>query len=162
MKRILILLLGMSLFSCNLNNNSNSEKTNEKVETVTKIENFDWLLGEWKRNNDDPGKETFENWKKISDSEYIGIGFTMQNGDTISQEKIKLIKREAKWNLMVKMPEDTEPTTFEMTEYKNDAFTCENDTHDFPKQIKYWKNGEKINALVAGDEFEISFEFERI
>ena len=52
-----------------------------------KIENFDWLLGKWKRLNDEVGKETFENWNKISLSKYLGIGFTMQRGDTIKREK---------------------------------------------------------------------------
>jgi hypothetical protein len=33
---------------------------------------------------------------------------------------------------------------------------------DFPKLIKYWKNGNKINALVAGDSLKLSFEFKRI
>jgi hypothetical protein len=28
--------------------------------------------------------------------------------------------------------------------------------------IKYWKNKDKINALVAGREISISFEFEKI
>ena len=162
MKRILILLVGILLFSCNPKNKSNSGTTSKKTDLAPKTENFDWLLGEWKRNNEEPEKETFENWKKINSSEYSGIGFTMQNGDTIKQEKIKLIKLNGKWNLIVKVPEESESITFKMTELKSDAFTCENDSLDFPKRIKYWKNGEKISALVSGDDLEIPFEFEKI
>jgi len=49
-----------------------------------------------------------------------------------------------------------------MSKFDNKGFTCENEVLDFPKKIKYWKNGDKINALVSGDGMEITFEFERI
>ncbi len=49
-----------------------------------------------------------------------------------------------------------------MAHFNEQEFTCENKELDFPKKIKYWKNGDRINALVSGDDLEISFEFERI
>jgi hypothetical protein len=53
-------------------------KQNENKEASTyNSENFDWLLGKWQRTNEKQGKTTFENWEKISDSEYSGIGFTI-------------------------------------------------------------------------------------
>ena len=137
--------------------------TNEKKNNSKKaVENFDWLLGKWERLHEETGKKTFENWKKISQNEYSGIGFTLQNADTIKQEKIRITKQNEKWILTVKVPEETESITFPITELKSDEFTCTNDSLDFPKQIKYWKNGEKINALVSGDSLKIDFEFERL
>ena len=41
---------------------------------------------------EEKGKETFENWKKINNSEYNGIGFTMKNNDTLSKEEMKILK----------------------------------------------------------------------
>ena len=85
MNKILILLIGVLIISCNQSKKEN-QKTDVKSTTLTeKSENFDWLLGKWKRLNEEEGKETFENWKKIKETEYSGIGFTMQNGDTIKQ-----------------------------------------------------------------------------
>ena len=153
---IISIIAVFTLNSCNTKSKSNNGSINEKSE------NFDWLLGKWIRNNEEHGKETFENWKRISNSEYAGVGFTMQNGDTIKQEKINLIKQNGKWDLIVKVPGDSESIVFKMTELNNKSFTCENDSIDFPKMIKYWKDGEKIKALVAGDDLEISFEFEKI
>jgi len=101
-------------------------------------------------------------WKKKNNSEYYGIGFTLQNNDTIKQEKIKLTKLNNNWILEVKVPEETESITFNLTSIGNKEFICENKEIDFPKKIQYWKNGAKINALVSGDEMEIPFEFERI
>lgn len=153
---IISLIISFTFISCSTKSNSNSDNINEKTK------NFDWLLGKWKRNNEEKGKDTFENWEKISNSEYSGMGFTIQNGDTAKQEKIKLIKLNGKWDLIVKVPEDKESITFKMTKLDSHSFTCENDSLDFPKLIKYWKEGESIKALVVGKDLKIPFEFEKI
>lgn len=160
MKKILILLIGILIISCN-----QSKKKSLKIETpelTEKSTNFDWLLGEWERLNEEEGKKTFENWNKISNTEYSGIGFTIQNGDTLKQEQIQLINTGGKWNLTVKVPEEVESITFKMTNHSDDEFTCENIEIDFPNKIRYWKNGNKINASVSNTEMEIQFEFEKL
>ena len=160
MKKILILLIGVLIISCNQKKN---EKTDVKPTTlIEKSENFDWLLGKWKRLNEEEGKETFEHWKKIKETEYSGIGFTMQNGDTIKQEKIRLTKVNGKWNLTVKVPEESESITFNGISHNENEFTCENNEIEFPNKIKYWRNGNRINAMVSGGEMEILFEFEKL
>ena len=155
-KSVLLIITIVTIVSCN----STTKKTDNNSEK--QVENFDWLLGNWERLYEEPGKETFENWKKISQNEYSGIGFTVQGSDTIKQEKIRIAKQSGKWILTVKVPEETESITFPITELKYNEFTCTNDSLDFPKQIRYWKNGEKINALVSGDSLKIDFEFERL
>ena len=81
---LLLLIATLSFSSCSEKANQETEaRLEEKVK-----ENFDWLLGSWKRNNEEEGKETFEIWEKRNSSEYSGIGFTMQNNDTLKQEKI--------------------------------------------------------------------------
>lgn len=162
MKKILILLIGILIISCNQTKKEN-QKTNVKSTTTVEIsENFDWLLGKWKRLNEEEGKETFENWKKIRETEYSGIGFTMQNGDTIKQERIRLTKISGKWNLNVKVPEESESITFNGISHNENEFTCENIEIDFPNKIKYWKNGNRINAMVSGGEMKIQFEFVKL
>lgn len=160
MKNILILLIGVLIISCNQSTTKSS--TNEAAELAKKSVNFDWLLGEWERLNEEEGRKTFENWKKISDTEYSGIGFTMQSGDTVKQEKIQLINTSEKWNLTVRTPEETESTIFKMISHSENEFTCENIEIDFPNKIRYWKNGDKINASVSNSEMEISFEFKKL
>jgi hypothetical protein len=149
-------VISFSFTFCNTNNNS---KTNS---FSNKSKNFDWILGEWKRNNEEQGKETFEIWEKISNSQYSGIGFTMQNGDTVKQERVKLIKQNGKWDMIVKVSQETESITFNMTNLTKDSFTCENDSIDFPKFIKYWNDNGNLNALVTGNDMEIPFGFEKI
>ena len=160
MKKILILLIGILIISCNQTKKEKAEI--KSTTTIEKPENFDWLLGKWKRLNEEEGKETFENWNKIKENEYSGLGFTMQNGDTIKQEKIQLTKVNGKWNLSVKVPEESESITFNGISHNENEFTCENTEIEFPNKIKYWRNGNRINAIVSGGEMEILFEFEKL
>ena len=162
MKKVLILLIGILIISCNQTKKENSKLTENSPELTKQTERFDWLLGKWKRLNEEKGKETFENWEKISATEYSGIGFTMQNGDTIKQEKIQLTNINEKWNLTVKVPEESDSITFYGISHSENEFTCGNTEIDFPNKIKYWKNGDKINAMVSGGEMEIPFEFEKL
>ena len=157
-----MLLIGIMIMGCN---QTKKEKQKEEIKSETMIEksvDFDWLLGKWKRLNEENGKETFENWNKISETEYSGIGYTMQNGDTIKQEKIRLTKTSGKWNLTVKVPEESESIIFNGISHNETEFTCENNEIDFPNNIKYWKNGNRINAMVSGGKIEILFEFVKI
>lgn len=157
MKSNLLLIVLVFFLSCNQNN-----KTKELQKSET-IENFDWLTGKWKRLNEEAGKETFENWNKINPNEYSGIGFTIKNGDTISQEKIKLIKSSGKWTLLVKAPDEKQPIKFKMLEQKIPTeITFINDSIDFPKRVQYWSEGEKLKAKVSNNKIQIPFEFEKI
>ena len=160
LKIIFLITIPTLFFSSCVENNNKGTKT--KVEEKISTENFDWLLGNWKRNNEEDGKETFEVWSKISSSEYYGIGFTMQNNDTLNQEKIRLIKSDQNWALEVHPQGEPSPIIFNMTSFSDQEFICENKALDFPKLIKYWTDGNKIKAIVSGDNMEIPFEFERV
>jgi hypothetical protein len=145
-KTSFVLLTAFTLTMCNT-------KQNDQKSTTQPTENFDWLLGNWKRTNEEKGKETFENWKKINNSEYNGIGFTLKNKDTLSKEEMKIVEKNGEWNLIVKTREEKEPTKFKMSELKSDKFVCVNDTIDFPKRIEYWKNGETTDLDILVKEF---------
>ena len=160
-KTILISMIAILLIigsSC-LNNESNSKT--EKNEKVVLTENFDWLLGKWERTNNEEGEQTFENWRKVNDLEYKGFGWTVQNSDTIFQEKIKLTKSKDSWIFGVISPEETDYTNFKVIQVSKESFTCENPEIDFPSKIKYWKDGKEIKALVSGKDMEITFEFKK-
>ena len=62
MKKILILLTGALVLSCNQKTKTNqAEDSKTEPETTTEItKNTDWLIGDWKRINDRPEQETFE------------------------------------------------------------------------------------------------------
>jgi len=160
MNNPLILLLLLTLLSCNQSSKNNPKSTPTK--SITKPEDYTWLLGNWKRVNEEEGKETFETWDKISDTEYAGIGYTMQNGDTISQEKMRLTKSGEHWDIIVSFPQVDESVTFKGESHTVTEFVFVNPENDFPNKIKYWKSGDKLLAAISNAKMEISFEFEKI
>ncbi|WP_207760130.1 DUF6265 family protein [Avrilella dinanensis] len=164
MKKILILLTGALVLSCNQKTKTNqTEDSKTEPETTTEItKNTDWLIGDWKRINDRPEQETFESWTKISPREYSGFGYTMQQKDTISQEKMTLLESDGKWSLFVKIPGEKEATEFKITELKDNEFVCVNEANDFPKKIEYRSEGGMLTAKISDENVEIPFEFERI
>ncbi|MHA7941521.1 DUF6265 family protein [Formosa sp. 3Alg 14/1] len=162
MKNLLLICFAVLLCACN-----QGKKKQQTVETSSTVsekqsEDFDWLLGQWKRLDEEVGQDTFENWEKINDSEYSGIGFTIQDGDTISQEKIRLLKVANHWNLNVKAPGEEHWTIFNGTNHNSNSFVCENTEIEFPNRIKYWIDEYTLHALVSGSDMEIAFEFEKL
>lgn len=162
MKKIIIVLIGIIIVSCNQNKKENSTVEKLRTENMQESVNFDWLLGFWKRMEEEKGKETYENWIKKSETDYFGIGFTLQNNDTIKQERMELYQKNGKWNLTVTVPNEAESIVFEMTKHSENEFICVNNEIDFPNKIRYWKSGDRINATVSNSEINIPFEFEKL
>jgi len=160
MKKIIVIcLVTLAIASCT--SNEKKEKTTDELKATVTTESFDWLLGKWKRDNEEAGKETFEIWHKANASLYKGNGFTLQAKDTIKQELMTLVKNDGQWELQVKTLEEPEATVFMMKSYSEQQFTCINDAIDFPNKIKYWKTKDKLYATVSNDEMQVAFEFEK-
>jgi len=123
--------------------------------------NFNWLLGAWKRTNDAEGSQTYERWKKVNDTELSGFGYTLVSSDTVWQESIKLIKSDDIWNFEVSQQDSKEPTVFKVTKIEMESFTCENKANDFPKKIRYAKVEKGLNAVISGDGKVVLFQFAR-
>ena len=121
---------------------------------------FDWLLGDWQRMNDRPGRSTFEHWTRISSSEYQGLGYTLRNGDTIFKEHMKLHGDKGKWIFEVSGVNE-DPTQFLVTLKAHKRFTCENEKNEFPKFIEYSLVDKTLMAKISGDGQEVLFSFEK-
>jgi hypothetical protein len=129
-------------------------------ENVLSKSEFDWLVGDWQRLNDRPGRTTFEHWTKISSFEYHGLGYTLRNGDTIFKENMKLHIKNGKWIFEVSGVNE-DPTLFVVSEKARRSFTCENEKNEFPKYIEYSLDGRTLKARIYGDGQEVLFSFER-
>ena len=158
MRYIFLVAMVLWSISCQQKNKVNSDE----IKLVTHPENFDWLLGNWERNNEKEGKQTYESWVKRNEHTYEGLGFTMKENDTIWMESISLVKVSGKWNFKVKGKDDTMPTVFLLTEIEERSFICENEENEFPKKIEYSKIENKLLAIVSGGDMEIPFDFSRI
>lgn len=155
MKQLLIFLIFLTCSSCKKTENLILENT-ESNKTQ-----FDWLIGNWIRKNDKDSKQTFENWKKKSSTEYLGVSYTLLNKDTIWKENVKLSKSNNTWLFAVTGKEDKEPIIFKLSKVDNSSFVFENNNNEFPKLIQYKNKGNKFSAIVSGNDMTIPFEFEK-
>ena len=155
MKRLTLLLIISIFFSCK----KKEDTTVQKVETnKTK---FDWLVGNWVRKNDKDGKQTFERWEKKSNTEFIGISYTLLEKDTVWKENVRLSKTDTLWQFAVTGKGDTKPTVFKLSKVDERSFVFENNLNEFPKRIEYNNKGNAFSAVVSGDGMTIPFEFEK-
>ncbi|TCP23943.1 hypothetical protein EV195_107109 [Tenacibaculum skagerrakense] len=115
------------------------------------------MIGKWKRINEDSTKTTYEIWN----ANFSGIGYTLQNKDTVFKEILNIISSEGKQYFQV-TGVNQEPTLFEITKLTKDMLVCENKKNEFPKEISYWLEKDNLKAKVANDDFSIDFVFERI
>jgi hypothetical protein len=135
--------------------------TNKHVDQ-TSIDNFDWLVGQWERTNEETGKTTIESWTKNNDLEYHGNSFTLQNNDTVWQENVRLKKQNETWIYEVTQKGDSLPTPFTLTHIGEESFVCENKLNEFPKNISYNRNVDKIIAEISGGDTKILFDFKKV
>lgn len=156
MNKIVLFLLMISIFACSQNEGTTDEEKNEE-----KVERFDWLLGQWQRVNEKEGQQTYENWTRISETEYLGEGFTMQEQDTVWMEYIRLVKNASNWTFEVRGSNETKATIFKLSEFDSISFSCVNPENEFPKFIKYTTNGKGLKATISGGKMEVFFDFVR-
>ena len=119
-----------------------------------KFEKPTWLLGKWIRTNNDSIKTTYEFW----DQNFSGLGFTLQNKDTVFIEKMNIISNKGLLYLSVIGIGET-PTYFAFTEQTTTSFTVENDRNEFPKKIKYYKDNDTLKAVISNKDFSVDFNF---
>lgn len=157
MKNLSFLLLIALCFSCAEKKPAHSPADLQVSQASSE---FDWLLGNWARQNDPEGKQTFEHWYKKSENEYLGLGYTMEEQDTTWKENIRLIEEAGSWQFEVSGEDGM--TSFRVTAIDSMRLVCENPAHDFPQKISYSRTGDNIRAIISGRDTEIPFLFRRI
>lgn len=148
-KYILILIAIVSLSSCK----------NDKI-TFSDFEKFSFINGDWERMNDQEGQKTYESWYPTNDGKWIGIGYTLQENDTVFKEELLISRSKNSWNLTV-TGANNDPTIFQINERSHNSFTAVNPENEFPKMITYNKIGDQLKAMITADSMQIAFDFKR-
>ena len=125
-----------------------SEKKNKKP---------DWLQGKWIRTNNEEHKTTYEFW----DADFNGLGFTLQDRDTVFVEKMNILSNEGKMYLQV-IGMGEIPTLFTFTKQNENSFVAENKQNQFPKKIKYFVEKDTLKAVISNDDFSVDFKFSKL
>lgn len=149
MKRLFFLLLVIPLISCE----------NKKPQ----IDQVEWLVGQWKRVNDNNDFQSYEFWKKSSPTSLKGIGFSLKGTDTTFVERLTLEVRDGKLIYVADTRQNDAPVDFELTSVTPRSFVSENPEHDFPKMIAYELQGLQMVATISdGSNQKVNFIFERM
>ena len=122
--------------------------------STKEIQKPDFILGNWSRLNDQPNQKTYEIWN----SDFTGIGFTLQQKDTVFKEILSIVEKEGSLFLQVEGVNE-KPTLFQFTQQTKTSFTCENPENEFPKKIQYSIISDTLKAKVSNDDFSIDFVF---
>ena len=159
MRSLFVIAMLLMFGSCRQKTETTTTEIEVVTETTGEAVTFDWLIGRWERANEEEGKATYEIWTKKGVRDYAGFGYTLENKDTIWQERMRLNMDQGYWVLAIQAHEDPEPVIFRMTQKTDTGFTCENPELEFPKSIQYRKSKGGFEATVSNEETEIAFEF---
>ncbi|HSW53802.1 MAG TPA: DUF6265 family protein [Ignavibacteriaceae bacterium] len=145
MKVLFLLLITLNIFA--------------QDDSITKL-----FPGTWKMISDKI--EYYEEWRLINGSELIGIGFSIEEGDTVLSEELYVKKFADKW-AYIALPLNQTITLFALSEYSENKFIFENQEHDYPQNIIYEFTADgKLNAategIIEGELMRRDFNFIRI
>ena len=145
MKVLFLLLITLNIFA--------------QDDSITKL-----FPGTWKMISDKI--EYYEEWRLINGSELIGIGFSIEEGDTVLSEELYVKKFADKW-AYIALPLNQTITLFALSEYSENKFIFENQEHDYPQKIIYEFIADgKLNAategIIEGELMRRDFNFIRI
>src|SRR5688500_15796924 len=90
------------------------------------MEHLHWLIGHWERISMKAGSSGYEQWQKTSTGELSGRGVTMEEGDTVLVEKIRLMEKDHAIYYVADVPENNKSVYFRLTALDANGFSCIN------------------------------------
>jgi len=130
--------------------------------SLYQTDNYDWLVGHWKRINEGSLKSTYEHWTKKDASHYQGHGYTMKEQDTLWQEQMEFKKIENVWHMEISTPGNNTNVVFKQSSASDTSFIVQNRLHDFPTSIHYYHADDRLEAVVSNSAKQILFSFKKI
>ena len=162
MKRNLAIALICMLTACSQKPTIENESVKPK-----KIAQANWLVGTWFSKSGE--RSSYERWNKSNDSTYVGRSYTIQHGDTVSAESIKLVQRGGQINYVptVQGQNNDMPIMFKLVSSDSNKLTFENPAHDFPQIITYWRVPPdsliaEISGMINGEHHVEKFPMRRL
>jgi hypothetical protein len=110
-----------------------------------------FLEGTWKVE----GKEKYEVWERVGNTELTGYAYKLVDGQKKITETLRIKVEDGSIIYQATVPDQNKGVTvsFVLNETDNSCFSFENKTHDFPKKIQY-KNvtNTELEIQVLGDQ----------
>lgn len=121
---------------------------------------FSTIEGTWKLEN----SETIETWK-FRDSIFYGQSFKLENSDTVTFEKLRILRKENQifYEATVFQQNNGKPISFELTKHGRNEINFENKLHDFPKTINYqFTDEQSMIVTVSNEDKMVTFKFRKL
>ncbi len=146
-----MLLCFLIIFSSCKNKEQNEPEMVTSSKSYDKIEQLQWLLGNWTNLSID--QQSYESWSQINDSTLAAYSHTIVFNDTVFEENMVVQQQYNEVVLIVSVPNQNEekPVTFNLLPVENKVFSFVNEQHDFPNKISYTNPvKDSIHAWVEG------------
>jgi hypothetical protein len=124
------------------------------------LDKLHWLEGKWASDN---LSGFYESWEVESMDRITGVGFTMENTDTLMVEHLEIFTSDSGifYKALVVGQNEDMPVFFKLTYAQDDSLFFTNPSHDFPRFIVYKKiDGDNFKAYVRDGFSETSQGFE--
>jgi len=109
-----------------------------------------WLAGSWTGMSQ--GIEMEEHWTAPKGNSMVGLHRDVGKGRTLLFEFLR-IEQQGDQIVYLSMPNGRSPATpFPLKEVSGTRVVFENQTHDFPQRIIYWKDGNDLRARIEGSQ----------
>lgn len=124
---------------------------------------LDWLAGKWC--SSDQGRQIDEVWLPAAGGELLGMSRTVQGATVETFEYMRIVFKDKDATLHVQ-PNGAPPTLFSQAARGDGWIRFENPAHDFPNRIEYRRDGDQLQASIAGPgrngkQVMIPFEYRR-
>jgi len=123
------------------------------------VDTLDWLSGCWRMESGETVVE--EHWMNPSGDSMIGMSRTIRNGTLVGYELILIIETDT--GLIYRPhPSGQVMANFSATEASSRRAVFENEFHDFPRRIAYWRTGDdnlsaRVDDGADGQSYELAY-----
>jgi hypothetical protein len=109
---------------------------------------LDWLVGRWCAEAE-KGRFTCEDWKPMADGVMQGETKVFYAQHTVEAESMRITARAGQLVYRAE-PAGQEPTEFHAVAMPAaQAVRFENRAHDYPQVVRYWREGDVLNAEIS-------------
>jgi len=108
---------------------------------------LDWLAGHWCGGTSTQSSE--ELWLPPAQGQLLGMGRTLRGDRMVDFEYLRIALHEGRLAYFAQ-PRGRPPTVFSLTDSGPGWVRFENPAHDFPTRIEYRREGDSLDAEIAG------------
>ncbi|MCF2504639.1 DUF6265 family protein [Dyadobacter sp. CY107] len=119
--------------------------------TKSDFEKLNAIVGSWKMQR--TGGDMYETWHRVSPSEFSGVSYKLENGDTVKLETVRLYlsNRRVIYAPVTFGQNDEKEVLFDLKSIQGKKFIFENPKHDFPQRIGYaFLPADSLHAYIEG------------